>query len=80
VFSNALNATVADFTTPGAFLSSSGSASGFQYGSYYAIDFGELAAGTVLTITHDDGVSRWQGNTRVVLDCRWADDRSHGEL
>ena len=46
------------------FLASSGSASGYQYGSFYTIDLGTLAAGTVLTITHDDGASVYQGLTR----------------
>ncbi len=62
----ALGATpVADFNSRNGFLGSSGSASGFQYGSYYAIDLGILAAGTVLDITHDDGVSVYQGATRI---------------
>ncbi len=46
------------------FLASSGSASGFQYGSFYTIDLGVLAAGTNLTLTHDDGVSVYQGGIR----------------
>ena len=57
--------TVADFGTLASFLASSGSAGNFQYGSYYAIDLGTLAIGTVLTITHDDGVSVYQGGTAI---------------
>jgi hypothetical protein len=56
---------VADFSTVDTFLSSSGSASGFQYGSWYRFDLGSLAAGTTLTITHDDGVSLYQGSTNL---------------
>jgi hypothetical protein len=47
------------------FLAGSGSASNFAYGSLYKIDLGTLAAGTVLTITHDDGASVFQGSTQV---------------
>ncbi len=47
------------------FLASSGSAGGFAYGSFYTIDLGKLAAGTVLTITHDDGIALFQGATRI---------------
>jgi hypothetical protein len=47
------------------FLSSSGSASNFDYGSYYTFDLGVLQAGTILSITHDDGVSLYQGSTEV---------------
>lgn len=54
----------ADFTSLASFLASSGSASGFQYGSFYTIDLGNLAAGTILTISHDDGVSVYQGGVR----------------
>ena len=55
----------ADFSTLTTFLASSGSASGFQYGSFITIDLGTLAAGTILTITHDDGASVYQGSTRI---------------
>lgn len=55
----------ANFTTLANFLASSGSNSGYQYGSLYTIGLGALAAGTILTITHDDGVSVFQGNTRL---------------
>ena len=54
----------ADFTSLASFLASSGSASGFQYGSFYTIELGNLAAGTILTISHDDGVSVYQGGVR----------------
>ena len=47
------------------FLASSGSSGDFDYGSYFTFDLGNLAAGTVLTITHDDGISLYQGTTRV---------------
>jgi hypothetical protein len=56
---------IADFSTVTSFLSSSGSASGYQYGSWYSFDLGVLAAGTTLTITHDDGVSLYQGSTNL---------------
>jgi hypothetical protein len=55
----------ADFTNLMTFLASSGSASGYQYGSYITIDLGVLASGTVLTITHDDGASVYQGMTSI---------------
>jgi hypothetical protein len=57
--------TEANFTTLTHFLASSGSSSGFDYGSYYTIDLGDLAAGTVLAITHDDGISLFEGSTEV---------------
>jgi hypothetical protein len=57
--------TVADFTNVGTFLASSGSAAGFAYGSIYTIDLGSLAAGTVLSITHDDGASVFEGGAEV---------------
>ena len=56
---------IADFTSEPNFLDSSGSASGYQYGSWYSFDLGVLAAGTTLTITHDDGVSLYQGSTNL---------------
>ena len=55
----------ANFTTLASFLASSGSAAGYQYGSFYTIGLGTLAAGTILTITHDDGVSVYQGANRI---------------
>jgi len=55
----------ADFTSLGSFLASSGSAAGYQYGSLYTVQLGMLVAGTVLSITHDDGVSVFQGGTRI---------------
>ena len=57
--------TVADYSSVTSFLGSSGSASNFAYGSFYTFDLGDLAAGTVLTITHDDGVSVFQGSTQI---------------
>jgi hypothetical protein len=61
--------TIADFSSldgPGLnFLSSSGSASNYDYGSYYTFDLGNLSAGTVLSITHDDGVSLYLGSTEI---------------
>jgi len=59
------NVQVADFTSLADFLQSSGSAAGFEYGSYYTFDLGTLFAGTVLTITHDDGAAFFQGDTRI---------------
>ena len=55
----------ANFNTLTGFLNSSGSASNFAYGSYYTFDLGTLVAGTILTITHDDGISLFQGGTQI---------------
>jgi hypothetical protein len=55
----------ANFTTLTTFLASSGSASNFQYGSFITIDLGVLAAGTDLTITHDDGASVYQNGVMI---------------
>ncbi len=55
----------ANFSSLANFLSSSGSAAGYLYASSYTIGLGVLAAGTTLTITHDDGVSVYQGATRI---------------
>jgi hypothetical protein len=55
----------ANFNSLGQFLASSASASGYQYGSLYKIELGSLAAGTILKISHDDGVSVFQGATRI---------------
>ena len=55
----------ANFATLTNFLASSGSASEYQYGSLYTIGLGVLAAGTRLTISHDDGVSVFQGGIRI---------------
>ncbi len=54
-----------DYSTQASFLTGSGSASGYTYGSLYTINLGTLAAGTVLTITHDDGASIFQNGSRV---------------
>jgi len=51
---------VANFSSLATYLTSSGSASNFQYASWYEIDLGVLSAGTVLTVTHDDGASVYQ--------------------
>ncbi len=56
---------VANYATLAGFLASSGSAGNFGYGSYYTIDLGVIAANTVLNIAHDDGISLYQGNTRI---------------
>ncbi len=56
---------VAYFINKSAFLSSSGSAANYAYGSYYTFDLGSLVAGTVLTILHDDGISLFQGATEI---------------
>ena len=56
---------VANYSTLASFLTSSGSASNFDYGSYFTFDLGALPAGTVLTITHDDGISVYQGGTEI---------------
>jgi hypothetical protein len=53
------------FSTLANFLASSGSASGYQYGSFITIDLGVLAKGTDLTITHDDGASVYQNGTMI---------------
>lgn len=59
------SSTVADFSTKASFLASSASAGQFKYGTYLTFDLGIVTAGTVLTITHDDGVSLFQGTTRI---------------
>lgn len=56
---------VANYSSLSSFLASSGSASGFTYGSYYTFDLGDLSAGTVLTVRHDDGISIFQGSTQI---------------
>ncbi len=56
---------IADYSSKATFLASSGSASPFFYGSYYTFDLGMLAANTILSITHDDGISLFQGTTQV---------------
>jgi hypothetical protein len=56
---------VAPSATSLGFLNSSGSAGTFEYGSLYTIDLGNLAAGTILTVTHDDGISIFQGTTQI---------------
>jgi hypothetical protein len=56
---------IANYATLGGFLGSSGSASSFQYASLYTINLGVLAKGTILDITHDDGISLFQGSTQI---------------
>ena len=57
--------TVATYNTLANFLASSGSAANYAYASYYTFDLGVLSSGTVLSINHDDGVSLYQGTTRI---------------
>ncbi|RYE57534.1 MAG: PEP-CTERM sorting domain-containing protein, partial [Hyphomicrobiales bacterium] len=57
--------TVANFANVNRFLTSSGSSAGFQYGSYYTFDLGTIVAGTVITITHDDGAAFFQGASQI---------------
>ena len=54
------SAQVANFSTLTSFLNSSGSASNSQYATWMSFDLGTLSAGTVLTVTHDDGASVYQ--------------------
>jgi hypothetical protein len=56
---------VANYASLTSFLASSGSASGFAYGSYYTFDLGTLAAGTILSVFHDDGISVFEGGNQV---------------
>lgn len=55
----------ADYGSLTKFLASSGSASDSKYASLYTIDLGALAKGTILNITHDDGISIYQGAKQV---------------
>ena len=56
---------VADFSTVDSFLNSSASDGGYGYGSLYQIVLGQLSAGTVLTVTHDDGYSLYENQTAI---------------
>lgn len=56
---------VADYGTLAGFLASSASASGYNWGSLYRINLGVLNAGSVLTVTHDDGFSIFQNGQRI---------------
>lgn len=56
---------VANYGSLSSFLDSSGSAGNFAYGSYYVFNLGTVVAGTVLTITHDDGVALFENNTEL---------------
>jgi hypothetical protein len=55
----------ANYGTLAGFLAASASASGYNWGSFYAINLGVLDAGAVLKITHDDGVSVFQDGNRL---------------
>ncbi|GAA3756508.1 PEP-CTERM sorting domain-containing protein [Terriglobus aquaticus] len=63
--SSASLGSIANYSTLSSFLSSSGSASSYQYGSFYTFDLGTLLAGTILTITHDDGISLFENGSRI---------------
>ncbi len=65
IFGTAGSPSNANFSTLANFLASSASASNFAYGSFYVIDLGNLAAGIALAITHDSGVSIYQGSTQI---------------
>ena len=58
-------ANVADVGNEASFLASSASTSDFGDGSLYQIVIGDLAAGTILTIPHDDGVSLNDNQTAI---------------
>jgi len=55
----------ANYATLAGFLAGSASASNYNWGSLYIVDLGVLAAGTVLTVTHDDGFSIFQNGAQV---------------
>ena len=55
----------ANYSTLATFLASSASASGYQYGTWHVINLGVLAAGSILNIEHDDGVSVFQNGVRI---------------
>jgi hypothetical protein len=55
----------ANYGTLAGFLAASASASSYDYGSLYIIKLGQMLAGTVLTVTHDDGISIFQNGLRV---------------
>ncbi len=57
--------TVANYYSLANFTASSGSASNYQYGSLYTINLGTLAAGTILDITHDDGISLFEFDHQI---------------
>ncbi len=54
-----------NFTNVDTFLASSGSSANYGYGSLYSFDLGVLAAGTILTVSHDDGASLFQNGSRI---------------
>ncbi len=57
--------TAANFATLTSFLNSSGSIADYGYASYYTIDLGTLVAGSVVSITHDDGASLYLAGTEI---------------
>lgn len=59
------SAHVADFSSKAGFLASSASAGSYKFGTYMTFDLGVVAAGTVLTILHDDGISLFQGAKQI---------------
>ena len=61
-------AQVADFSTVDSFLASSASTGGYGYGSFYQIILGQLSAGTVLSVTHDDGYSLYLNQTAIDIE------------
>lgn len=56
---------VANFSGVENFIQSSGSAAGQPYASFYTFSLGNVAAGTTLTLTHDDGAALFQNGARV---------------
>lgn len=58
-------AVVANYGSLSSFLASSGSIAGEGYGSLYSVDLGTIYAGTLLSITHDDGVAVYDGGVQV---------------
>ena len=55
----------ADFNTLNGFLSTSGSAAGYAYGSLYSFTTVGSFGGLELAITHDDGVSLFANGVRL---------------
>jgi hypothetical protein len=56
---------VANFGSLASFLSSSASAAGQLYGSFFTFNLGNFNAGDKLIITHDDGAAVFQNGTRI---------------
>jgi len=63
VGSGSVTAAAANWDNQADFLASSGSIAGEAYGSLYSIDLGTIFAGTLITITHDDGVALYDNGT-----------------